>query len=330
VKEQLKAAHDSLQEERASLLEQHRLFTGLAEVLGHYRASLQEEGVLCFDVEQMLLQQLQLLHIPACSQATYSSAASNSSISLKGSPAAGSLDVRSTCSSKGNGNSISHAGPAHTLHAHWSGSSPALLPAHFRQDTVSTAPCSLQQQHNEPYAPDEDQFLLVRMMFDMPFDPRAADATLPDVRARWVADVQQLQLCLHQLQATAGARGPSTAAQRPAVAPAESCSHPAAAADDAGKPAGAVSCQSFGSSIQAMQWSGQQQQGEETDPLQGILDMQLRMIGMVWSLSAVDKDTLFFELQLTNWYTGKAQGGKGTLGQGGGAYKRKRVAVDCL
>jgi hypothetical protein len=318
VKEQLKAAHDSLQEERANLLEQHGLLWGLAEVLGHYRASMQEEGIFfsCFEVEHVLLQQLQLLHIPACSQATYSSAASNSSNSINGSPAAGSLDVRSTCSStcssNGTGNSIIHAGPAHTLHAHWpSGSSPAQPPARFRHETVSTAPCSLQQQHNQPYAPDEDPFLLVRMMFDMPVDPRAADATLSDLRAEWVADVQQLQLCLHQLQAGAGVIGPSTEAQRPAGAPAESCTHPAPAADDASAPVDAVGSQAFASSVQDMQWITQkQQQRKEGDPLQAILNMQLRMIGLVWSLSAVDKDSLFFELQLTNWYTGKAQAGK--------------------
>lgn len=327
LKEQLKETHDRLQKERANLLEQHRLFSALAEVLGHYRASLQEEeDTLCFDVEQMLLQQLQLLHIPACSQGTCSSAASNDSISFYGSPAADMQELRSTCSSS-KGNSISLA--AHTLHAHWPASSPALLPAHCRQDTVSTFPCSLQQQqHNHPYAPDEDPFFLVRLMFEMPLDPRATDTTLSDLRERWTADVQQLQLYLHQLQASAGFTGPSTAAPRPAVAPAESCSHPAAAAADGGAPVGAATSQSFASSAQEMQWpvqpqqlllgQQQQQQEEESDPLQGILDLQLRMIGLLWSLSAVDKAPLFFELQLTNWFTGEALGGQHSRASVGG------------
>jgi hypothetical protein len=42
-----------------------------------------------------------------------------------------------------------------------------------------------------------------------------------------------------------------------------------------------------------------------TDPIQGIKDIQHAMFVTTWSLPLAHKGHLFFELQLTDWHTGK-------------------------
>lgn len=319
-----------MQEERLQLLQQHNLLSGLAEVLGYYRASLQDEDLLGrpkADMEGLLLEQLQQLHIPSLTvsdRGSHSCAASNSSVS--GKQAAWSdaefMDTstsRSDCLMGMVCASVAQARPANTYHVKQQNSSGGQVPACWLRDlSISSGQVarSQQQQSDQPFAPDSDQFLLVRMMFDQPFDPSASTATLAVLRVRWAAEVQQLKHYLQRVQAAA----PASVAPAQAAVPAESCSRMATAAD-----LDTQQCQPHSSCQWGALWSGQEQrqrlhhpelQPQQPqlcapvwktleDPLDGILDLQLRMFAMSNSLMTVGKENLFFELQLTDWYTGE-------------------------
>jgi hypothetical protein len=292
-----------MQEERAQLLQQHHLLSALADVLGHYRATLQDEdhehepcmGHTAAKLEQLLLEQLSIVQVPSqplshCSHSTDSSAGSNSSASDNPYDPA---DLRSTSSSSWGDRSFSTlfgAPPncgagAPALPACWLSTSYRLSSLSFQGGSSGV---SRQQSFSllldEPAAPEHDPFLLMRQMYDQPADPSACHATLQSLQEKWAADVDQLRHCLQQLQT---AHQSSTAH---AAAPAESCSNAAAAGQ---------ACNSQGA------WApADPQQLEGPDPVQTIRDIQISMFTLTHSLAMVGKEGIFFELHLTNWCTG--------------------------
>jgi hypothetical protein len=249
-------------------------------------------------LEQLLLEQLSIMQVPSqplsrCSHSTDSSTGSNGSASDSPYDPAG---LRSTSSSSWGDRSFSTlfgAAPncgagAPALPACWLSTSYRLSSLSFQGGSSGV---SRQQSFSvlldEPSAPEHDPFLLMRQMFDQPTDPSACHATLQSLQKKWTADVDQLRDSLQQLQT---AHQSSTAH---AAAPAESCSN-AAAALAAGQP-----CNPQGS------WApADPQLLEGPDPMQAIRDVQMHMFTLTHSLAMVGKEGTFFELHLTNWYTG--------------------------
>jgi hypothetical protein len=267
-------------------------------VLGHYRASLQDQDALDMaspvaDIERLLLEQLTVLRMPsmslsACS--TDSSAASNGSVS--GCTAGGLAEISSTCTSRGNSADMSLSASFRTNS--WFSSCGLLVREPSTESARSTSCSEQQHQPDQPVAPEHDPFMLARLLFEQPCDPSASHLTMAELRAKFADDVKQLQACLKQLEANTP---PNGAPAQAVAAPAESCSHAGAGAGASGSNSGDwVTC--------AVQDARQQQQ-QDLSPLEAVWDVQLGMYVLTNSLLGAGRESMFFELQLTNWHTGE-------------------------
>lgn len=290
------------QEERSQLLQQQHLLWSLAEVLSSYRASLQDDwDQSSAELEQVLLQQL-TVQVPAMTSGSHwhstdSSAASNDSISSatgSGQPSQQvDSDVSSVSSESSRDGSLDQS-LGESSAAGWCSrmctySTLGLSSTGGCADTVTAAGSTqlMQQQADQPSCPAHDPFMLLREAMDQPLDPHTAHITLAGLCARWATDVQQLRKYLDQLETgTHASTDP---------APAESSSHPSSRAGSGGADAGADS-----SVLVPTQ--------PAFDPLQGIKDIQRGMFFTSWSLPFANKSHLFFELQLTDWHTGREAG----------------------
>jgi hypothetical protein len=289
-----------LQEERSQLLQQQHLLWSLAEVLSSYRASLQDDWDLSSaDLEQVLLQQFSVLQGPSITSTSHwlsadSSAASNDSVSSATGSGQSSDEIRSDASSVSSDSSressidqsLGQSSAAGWCSSMCTFSTLGLSSTGGCADATTAAGSTqlLQQRDNQPSCPAHDPFMLMRETMDQPLDSHAAHITLAGLCAQWATDVQQLRECLDQLEAG------THASTEPA--PAESSSHPSSRAGSGCAGGGA-----HDNSLVPAQ--------PPSDPLQGIMDIQRAMFVTTWSLPFANKGHLFFELQLTDWHTGK-------------------------
>lgn len=295
------------QAERQESLQQHHLLSCYAELLGHVRLQLQDDDTLLFVNsegleqqlfrhllhEQQLIQQLTGLDAPQDTHNSSCHSAGGSSNSPGHSSCSSMSD--SDCCSDGNASrqpSGFGKGPeAHHHHNHHN--------HHNHSHHASTHP-SILQQLQEPVAPADDPFMLMRLLYDQGVDEVAASVTFQDLQALWRQEVRQLEGHLQEIDAAV--QDSMDVDAMPAQAP--SCSQ---ADGGGGLGGGGGGCsQRSPTVVDAAAHSVASQQERVEKAVEGIKEIQMRFFHMCFALFAADKCHLFFEMHLVNWETGEA------------------------